>query len=466
MVCSVSGFSQLSGQSSQFQPIQTGEKQSPGAQATATRSTANASRKSASTSGIARIHDSDFKSSRSGDSKPQVVGRVEGGRSGDRRVDDGRVDDGRVDDRRVDDGRVDDGRVGDRRVEDGRVERKQGQFHPEAVAPPIGSSSLFEGVQFGSRKIDLAPSDHSKPLQQPATMSESQQPTAKVADVESPTESESANSGRGKESIQNPTQTDSTDTAEETAQSVQDDSTNNGDSEEQSVWKFGNLTDRKSLPSTVRMLVSIASISLVPAILLMTTCFIRIVVVLGILRQAIGLQQLPPTQVTTALALMLTFLIMAPTWKKIKEEAIDPYSAEDSTMTWDEAWQAGVTPIKKFMWSQIREAENENDFWIFYDYLPDEEKSKEPESYADLPLKVILPAFMISELKVAFLIGIQILLPFLVLDIVVASFCNTMGLIMMPPTVVSLPLKLLLFVMVDGWNLIVGMLLNSFAVLS
>jgi flagellar biosynthetic protein FliP len=229
-----------------------------------------------------------------------------------------------------------------------------------------------------------------------------------------------------------------------------------------SNWSFDSLKDRKTLPSTIQMIISIASISLVPAFLLMTTCFIRIVVVLGILRQAIGLQQLPPTQVTTALALMLTFLIMAPTWNEIKQESIDPYSADESTMSWEEAWNNGVNPVKKFMWGQIREAENENDFWVFYDYLPDEEKSKEPESFDEVQLKVMLPAFMISELKVAFLIGVQILLPFLILDIVVASFCNTMGLIMLPPAVVSLPLKLLLFVMVDGWNLIVGMLLNSF----
>ena len=248
----------------------------------------------------------------------------------------------------------------------------------------------------------------------------------------------------------------------------QDEQMNTSSSESvvpESQWSFQKLTDRKTLPSTIQMFVSVAAISLVPAILLMTTCFIRIVVVLGILRQAIGLQQLPPTQVTTALALMMTFLIMAPTWKQVKTDAVDPYTAEDSTMTWDEAWQAGVAPVKKFMWNQIRRAENEKDFWVFYDYLPEEERSKEPESIDEIPLRVLLPAFMISELKVAFLIGLQVLLPFLILDIVVASLCNTMGLIMLPPAVVSLPLKLLLFVMVDGWNLVVAMLLNSFSLL-
>lgn len=132
-------------------------------------------------------------------------------------------------------------------------------------------------------------------------------------------------------------------------------------------------------------------------------------------------------------------------------------------MTWEEAWREGVTPVKKFMWRQIKAAENDDDFWLFYDYLPEDEKSSQPESFEEIPLKVMMPAFMISELKVAFLIGAQIFLPFLILDIVVASFSNTMGLIMLPPTVASLPLKLILFVMVDGWNLVVGVLLNSFA---
>lgn len=234
------------------------------------------------------------------------------------------------------------------------------------------------------------------------------------------------------------------------------------DEKQTSVWDLGGLTDRKSIGSRIQMILSVATISLVPAILLMTTCFIRIVVVLGILRQAIGLQQLPPTQVTTALALMMTFLIMTPTWKQVKNDAIDPYTAENSTMTWDEAWSAGVNPIKKFMWNQVRAAENEEDFWLFWDHLDDQQKSTEPESFEDIPLQVMMPAFMISELKVAFLIGAQLFLPFLILDIVVASFSNTMGLMMLPPTVVSLPLKLILFVMVDGWNLVVGLLLNSF----
>ena len=229
-----------------------------------------------------------------------------------------------------------------------------------------------------------------------------------------------------------------------------------------SIWSYQKLTDRKSLPSTLQMMLSFASISLVPAILLMTTCFIRIVVVLGILRQAIGLQQLPPAQVTTALALMMTFLVMSPYWAEVKRNAIDPYSAEGSTMTWDEAWENGITPIKQFMWNQIDAADNQADYWLFFDHLPEEEKSAEPTSIQTAPLKVLMPAFMISELKVAFLIGAQIYLPFLIIDILVASFSNTMGLLMLPPTVTSLPLKLILFVLVDGWHLIVGLLLNSF----
>ena len=250
----------------------------------------------------------------------------------------------------------------------------------------------------------------------------------------------------------------------ESATSLQSsDQTEGKNEQDDSVWSLDSITDRKTFPTRVKMMLSLAAISLVPAILLMTTCFVRIVVVLGILRQAIGLQQLPPTQVMTALALIMTFLVMTPTWKKIKEDAIDPYSAEGSEMTWDEAWKAGTTPLKKFMWRQIQQAENEQDFWLFYDYLPDEEKSSSIQSFDEIPLKVMMPAFLISELKVAFLIGVQIYLPFLILDIVVASFSNTVGLLMLPPTVASLPLKLILFVLVDGWNLVVGMLLHSFA---
>jgi flagellar biosynthetic protein FliP len=200
-------------------------------------------------------------------------------------------------------------------------------------------------------------------------------------------------------------------------------------------------------------------ISLAPAILLMTTCFVRIVVVLGLLRQALGTQQLPPSQVITSIALFLSLLIMTPVWKQVYDDAIEPYTKKQITL--EEAWQAGVRPVRQFMSHQIERTGNHEDVWMFYRYLP--EGTPAPEYYDDVPLQVLLPAFMLSELKTAFLIGFQIYLPFLILDIVISSITISMGMLMLPPVLISLPFKLLLFVLVDGWHLVVEMLLQSFA---
>jgi len=221
-------------------------------------------------------------------------------------------------------------------------------------------------------------------------------------------------------------------------------------------------TSPERLSSTLQVMLLLTVLSLAPAILLMTTSFVRIVVVLGLLRQAIGTQQLPPSQVLTTLALFMTLLIMGPTWTEVYNQSIGPYSrgqiADPET-----AWNAGVTPLKRFMSRQIDLAGNSDDVWLFYDYLPTNQRSaKPPENYEDVPLIVLLPAFMLSELKVSFLIGFQIYLPFLILDLVVSSVTISMGMMMLPPVMISLPLKLLLFVLVDGWTLVVGMLLESF----
>jgi flagellar biosynthetic protein FliP len=196
----------------------------------------------------------------------------------------------------------------------------------------------------------------------------------------------------------------------------------------------------------------------------MTTCFIRIVVVLGLLRQALGLQQIPPGQVLTSIAMFLTIMIMAPVWSDVYTSAIQPYTDPDVEMSLEEAWQEGVRPIRRFMSRQIETAGNSDSIWMFYDYLPPD--TPEPRSYEDVPLRVLLPAFMLSELKTAFLIGFQIYLPFLILDIVIASVTISMGMLMLPPVMISLPFKLMLFVLVDGWQLVIGMLLESFAMYS
>jgi len=193
----------------------------------------------------------------------------------------------------------------------------------------------------------------------------------------------------------------------------------------------------------------------------MTTCYVRVIVVLTLLKQAFGAQQLPPTQVLTALSLFVTLLIMTPVWQEVKNEAIDPYTQTENGISWEEAWTRGIAPVKTFMAKQIEAAGNAESIAVFYKYVPEYSEAA-PTSAQEVPINVLLPAFMVSELKVAFLLGFQIFLPFLVLDLVVSSVTVSTGMLMLPPTMVSFPLKLILFVLVDGWNLVVGMLLQSF----
>jgi len=221
-------------------------------------------------------------------------------------------------------------------------------------------------------------------------------------------------------------------------------------------------TSPQRLSSTLQVLLLLTVLSLAPAVLLMTTSFVRIIVVLGLLRQALGTQQLPPSQVITALAMFMTLVVMTPTWNEVYSQSIRPYSRGEITDP-EEAFNAGAQPLKEFMGRQIDLAGNSDDVWLFYDYLPESQRrGQPPETYEDVPLQALLPAFMLSELKVAFLIGFQIYLPFLILDLVVSSVTISMGMMMLPPVMISLPLKLLLFVLVDGWTLVVRMLLESF----
>ncbi len=235
---------------------------------------------------------------------------------------------------------------------------------------------------------------------------------------------------------------------------------------EEIIWdKSGSWTAPEGLSNTLQVMIMISVLSLAPAILLMTTCFIRVVVVLGILRQALGTAQLPPTQVLTSLAVFISLLVMSPIWKEVHETALKPYS--EKQIDGQEAWRRGKRPLVHFMGKQIDMAGNTDDVWLFYDYLPSDnseslaEDHKLPETYDEIPLQVLLPAYVLSELKTAFLIGFQIFLPFLVLDLVVASVTISMGMLMVPPAMISLPFKLLLFVLVDGWHLVVGMLMES-----
>lgn len=205
--------------------------------------------------------------------------------------------------------------------------------------------------------------------------------------------------------------------------------------------------------STVLQILFILTIlSLAPAILIMLTSFTRIIVALSFLRQALGTQQMPPNQVLIGLALFLTFFVMSPVWDKINTNALQPYLREEITQ--DIALKTAAEPLREFMLKQTRE----KDLAIFVNMA----KIEKPESPDKIPMHVIIPAFMISELRIAFQIGFMIYIPFLVLDMVVASVLMSMGMLMLPPIMISLPFKLMLFVLVDGWYLIVGSLVRSF----
>ena len=219
-------------------------------------------------------------------------------------------------------------------------------------------------------------------------------------------------------------------------------------------------TSPESLASSLQVLLLLTVLSMAPAILLMTTFYVRIIIVLGLLRQAIGLQSLPPSQVMTSIALFMTLFVMTPVWTRVYDDAIKPYTDPATDMSLEEAYEAGSIPIREFMSRQIDVAENHQDVEMFFQYM--DADAPLPSSFEDVPMRVLLPAYILSELKTAFLMGFQIYLPFLIVDLVVASVTISMGMLMLPPQVVSLPFKLLLFVLVDGWRLVVQMLMNSF----
>jgi flagellar biosynthetic protein FliP len=223
-------------------------------------------------------------------------------------------------------------------------------------------------------------------------------------------------------------------------------------------------TSPEGLASSLQVLLLLTILSLAPAVLLMTTCYVRIIIVLGLLRQAIGLQSLPPSQVMTSIALFMTLFVMAPVWTQIYDEAIKPYTDPSVSMSLEEAYEIGSLPIREFMSRQIAVAGNHEDVLLFYEYM--DADAPLPSSFEEVPMRVLLPAYILSELKTAFLMGFQIYLPFLIVDLVVASVTISMGMLMLPPQIVSLPFKLLLFVLVDGWRLVVQMLMDSFGTIT
>jgi len=215
---------------------------------------------------------------------------------------------------------------------------------------------------------------------------------------------------------------------------------------------IGEATDPAEVSTALQILVVLTILSVAPAILLMTTGFTRIVIVLSFVRQAMGTQSAPSNQIVIGLALFLTFFIMAPVFNQINEQALRPYL--DQEISQEEALEQALQPMRQFMFSQV----GEKDLQL----LVDISKSPQPENQADISMLTLIPAFMLSELKRAFQMGFLIFVPFLMVDMIVASILMSMGMMMLPPIIISLPFKILLFVLVDGWSLVIGSLVQSF----
>lgn len=218
----------------------------------------------------------------------------------------------------------------------------------------------------------------------------------------------------------------------------------------------------RGLSSAINILVLLTIISLVPSIMLMTTCFMRIIVVLGLLKQAMGTQTIPPPQVVTGLALFMTMLVMAPTAERVYAEAIVPYQQGEIT-DHEDLWNRAKQPLRDFMFAQIDATNNWSSVYMVLNYRGVDTSAPEKLTRADVDMVSLVPAYMLSELKTSFLMGFRVYLPFLVIDMVISSLLISMSMMMLPPVLISLPFKILLFVLVDGWQLVVGSLMNSFA---
>ena len=215
----------------------------------------------------------------------------------------------------------------------------------------------------------------------------------------------------------------------------------------------GTASDPQEVVGSLQLLILLTVLTLVPAILVLMTSFTRIVVVLSFMRSALATQQTPPNQVLIGLALLLTIFIMSPVYDDIKTTAVEPYLNEEISQS--EALELGAEPLREFMFRHTRE----KDLALFLNIA----KVPRPETRADVPLNALIPAFVISELKTAFQMGFMLFIPFLIVHMVVASTLLSMGMFMLPPVMISLPFKLLLFVMVDGWHLVIKSVVESFS---
>ncbi len=208
---------------------------------------------------------------------------------------------------------------------------------------------------------------------------------------------------------------------------------------------------------TVKALLAVTVLAVAPALVVMVTSFTRIIIVLGLLRQALGTHQLPPNQILFGLALLMSVVVMGPIIADVQQDAIGPYSKGEITQA--DAWQAGQKHIRNFMIRQIEQEDNVDDVYLF---LSEDQAGRSDLVWKDVGTESLIGGFVVSELKTAFLMGFRIYLPFLIIDMLVASSLLSMGMLMLPPMLVSLPFKLLLFVLADGWHLVVGTLMRSF----
>jgi flagellar biosynthesis protein FliP len=216
--------------------------------------------------------------------------------------------------------------------------------------------------------------------------------------------------------------------------------------------EVGKATKPEDVSVTLQILFLMTILSLAPALLILTTAFTRIIVVLHFLKQAMGTPQMPPAQVLLGLAMFLTFFVMAPVWNKVNTDALQPYL--QNKMTMNDAYDKGVGPLREFMFKQTRE----EDMALFVKMA----NLEKPKNRTEIPTYVLIPAFAISELRIGFQIGLILFVPFLIIDMVVASILMAMGMMMLPPAMISMPFKILLFILVDGWHLVIGSLIASF----
>ncbi len=216
--------------------------------------------------------------------------------------------------------------------------------------------------------------------------------------------------------------------------------------------QVGTAQDGNDVSTTLQILLLMTILSLAPSIVIMTTAYLRIIIVFHFLKNALGTQQMPPSQLLAGIALFVTFFIMAPTWNKVNDEALQPLM--DNKIKVSEAYDKGIEPIREFMFKNVRE----EDLELFVGLA----NIDRPQNRDELPTYILIPAFVLSELRTGFIIGFFMFIPFIMVDMIVSSILMSMGMMMMPPMMISLPFKILLFILVDGWNLIIGSLVRSF----